>query len=143
MSRDKMTFEFFSEGRETRILKIVEYQNMGLRNLYNLALGDKNLLTGEIDDKVSSNNGDRDKVLVTVAATIYTFTNQYPETRVYITGSTDTRTRLYRMGISRFLDEITRDFVVLGEMSNKWKIFKINTTYTAFLVIRKSKFSKL
>lgn len=47
------------------------------------------------------------------------------------------------MGISRFLDEISRDFVILGELDSKWKMFKINTAYTAFLIIRKSKFNLL
>ena len=143
VSHDKMTFEFYSEGNGKRILKIVEYQPMVLKNVYNLALGDKDPHTREIDDMVSSNNGDKDKVLATVAATIYTFTDQYPETRVYMAGNTKARTRLYRMSISRFLNEICRDFVVLGELDNKWTMFKINKEYSGFLVIRKSKFLKL
>jgi hypothetical protein len=63
--------------------------------LYNLAFGDKDHSTGEIDDKVISNNGDSEKVLATVVATVYAFTDKYPETWIYATGSTKARTRLY------------------------------------------------
>lgn len=139
MSREKMTFEFVSEGKKKRILKVVQYDAIGLHNVYNLAFGDKDPLTGEIDDEVISNNGDRDKVLATVAATVYEFTSQYPDARIYVTGSTEARTRLYRMGISGLLDEIANDFVVLGELGGSWEMFKSNTEYVSFLVIRKSK----
>lgn len=44
------TFEFLSEGRKCRIIKVVEFQEMNLPNIYNLAFGDKNLETEQIDD---------------------------------------------------------------------------------------------
>ena len=69
------------------------------KDLFNIGFGDKNLETGDIDDKVVSNNGDSDKVLATVV--VYTFTDLNPETLIYATGSTKARTRLYRMGISK------------------------------------------
>ena len=55
-SSDKMmTFEFVSEGRNGLITKIVKYQPTNLKGLYNLAFGDKNPETGQINDKVVSN----------------------------------------------------------------------------------------
>ncbi len=63
-SSDKMmTFEFVSEGKNGIIHKIVKFQPTNLKGLYNLAFGDKNLETDDIDDKVISNNGDSEKVL--------------------------------------------------------------------------------
>ena len=79
-SSDKMmTFEFVSEGKNGLIHKIVKYQPTNLKGLYNLAFGDKDLKTGEIDDKVISNNGDSEKVLATVVSTVYAFTDKYPD----------------------------------------------------------------
>ena len=46
------TFEFLSEGRKGEIMKIIQFQQMNLDNLYNLGFGDKNLVTGALDDKV-------------------------------------------------------------------------------------------
>lgn len=62
-SSDKlMTFEFTSEGQKGLIEKLVRFQETNVKNVYNLAFGDKDLTTGDIDDKVISNNGDSEKV---------------------------------------------------------------------------------
>ena len=132
-----MTFEFTSEGTKGLIPKLVKYQETNLKDLYNLAFGDKNTETGEIDDKVISNNGDSEKVLVTVVATLYAFTDKYPNVWIYATGSTKARTRLYRMGITKFLGEVKKDFEIYGELENDWDKFKIGIEYEGFLVKRK------
>ena len=88
-SSDKMmTFEFISEGDKGLIHKLVRFQSTNLKDVYNLAFGDKNYLTGDIDDKVISNNGDSEKVLASVVATLYAFTDKYSEVWIYATGST-------------------------------------------------------
>ncbi len=137
-SSDKMmTFEFISEGKKGIIHKIVKFQPTNLKGLYNLAFGDKDLKTGKIDDKVISNNGDSEKVLATVVSTVYAFTDKYPSAWIYATGSTESRTRLYRIGISNFLEEIRKDFDILGELEDDWENFNPNTDYKGFLVRRK------
>ena len=71
-SSDKMmTFEFISEGPRGLIHKLVRFQPTNLKGVYNLAFGDKDHTTGEIDDTVISNNEDSEKVLATVVATVY------------------------------------------------------------------------
>ena len=42
------TFEFLSEGRKGKIVKVVQFQKMNIENLYNLPFGDKNLGTGNL-----------------------------------------------------------------------------------------------
>ena len=139
-SSDKMmTFEFISEGPKGLIHKLVRYQPTNLKDIFNLAFGDKDHTTGNIDDTVISNNADSEKVLATVAATIYAFTDKYPDVWIYATGSTKSRTRLYRMGISKFLSEVDDDFEVLGELSDNWDIFRKNVEYEGFLFRRKRK----
>jgi len=95
-------FEFISEGPKGFIRKIIQFQETNKANLYNLAFGDKNNETGEVDDLVVSNNADSEKVLATVVAALYAFFDKYPDAFVYATDSTSTRTRLYRMGITVF-----------------------------------------
>lgn len=133
-----MTFEFISEGPKGLIHKLVRYQPTNLKNVYNLAFGDKDHATGNIDDTVISNNGDSEKVLATVAATVYAFTDRYPDAWIYATGSTKSRTRLYRMGIAKFLAEIEDDIEVLGERSDDWETFRRDVEYEGFLVRRKN-----
>jgi len=142
-SSDKMmTFEFISEGPRGLIHKLVRYQPTNLKDIYNLAFGDKDPITGEIDDTVISNNEDSEKVLVTVVATVYAFTEKYPDTWIYATGSTKSRTRLYRMGITRFISEVYEDFEVLGERNGNWETFQKDFEYESFLVRRKSKYNQ-
>ena len=45
-SRSLTTFEFLSEGRKGKITKVIQFQKMNFPNLYNLAFGDKNPITG-------------------------------------------------------------------------------------------------
>ncbi len=92
-----MVFEFTSEGTKGEIHKIVQFTETNLKDFYNLGFGDKDHETGEIDDKVITNNGDRQKVLVTVASTVYAFTDKHPNAWIYATGSNLARTRLYRI----------------------------------------------
>ena len=129
-------FEFTSEGPKGQIPKLIKFSETALEGFYNLAFGDKNLETGDIDDKIVSNNGDSEQVLATVVSAVFAFTDLNKEAWVYATGSTKSRTRLYRMGISKYIDEVKQDFSVFGMLNNEWYEFEREIDYTAFLVKR-------
>ena len=138
-SDNMMTFEFISEGPKGIIYKLVKFQPTNLKDVYNLAFGDKDLSTGNIDDLVISNNGDSEKVLASVVSTIYAFTDKFPDAWIYATGSTKSRTRLYRMGITKFISEVEENFEVLGEQNDEWETFMKDVEYESFLIRRKKK----
>lgn len=73
------TFEFLSEGPKGKIEKIIQFSLVLEDNLYNLAFGDKNQVTGQIDDKVVTDNGDSEKVLATVVAAVDAFCDRFPD----------------------------------------------------------------
>jgi hypothetical protein len=106
-----------SEGPNGRVNKLVKYTESSVTGIYNLGFGDKIGNTDDFDDQVITNNQDSLRVLATVAATVYTFTDKYPDAIVFATGSNSARTRLYRMGISNNLEEIEEDFEVLGRLN--------------------------
>jgi hypothetical protein len=137
-SESYTVFEFVSEGAKGEIKKIIKFTEMGEDNVYNLGFGDKSDDTKDFDDKVVSNNKDTTRVLATVSASVFIFTENYPESWIFATGSTSARTRLYRIGISNFLDEIEEDFIVFGLLNEEWLIFEKNVDYKAFLITRKS-----
>ena len=137
-SEGSTTFEFVSEGPKGSVTKIVRYNEINLKGFYNLGFGDEDAITGYVSDTSVTNNNDSQKVLATVAATLYVFTNEYPDATVIATGSTEARTRLYRMGIANNLEAIERDFIVLGLSAEGWEPFQRGVTYGAFLVRRKS-----
>jgi hypothetical protein len=130
-------FEFVSKGTHGSIVKVIKYSKIFEdEEIYNLGFGDKNLTSGELDDKVISNNGDTDKVLATVASTMHEFFNENPNAIVYSKGSSTSRTRLYQINISKYLDEIVTEFEVFGELEDKIERFKKGINYLGFYVIR-------
>jgi hypothetical protein len=145
MSKDKysletdqnnLIFEFFSEGPKGRILKIVEYQPLGGR-FYNLAFGDSVENTKDFDDFVRTNNEDTEKVLATVASTLYIFFQHHEGTIVIAEGSTKARTRLYRRYLTIFLELIETEFTLLGELDGKTERFRKGVDYKFFLISKK------
>lgn len=132
-----MVFEFISEGPKGQIPKLIKFSETTLKGFYNLAFGDKNNETGDIDDAVVSNNGDSEQVLATVVSAVYAFTAVENDVWVYATGSTKSRTRLYRMGITKYIDEVKQDFLVFGLRNGEWENFEAAVEYTAFVVRRK------
>lgn len=131
-------FEFVSVGRRGKVHKVVQFQQTQLPDLYNLAFGDKNPDSGEFDDRTVTDNGDSDKVLATVVAAIYLFSETYPGKWIYATGSTPARTRLYRMGINKYFDTVEIDFNIMGENQNEWELYEKGKDYQAFAVLRKN-----
>ena len=134
---DLFLFEFISEGPKGKIHKLIEFLPTNQNGLVNLAFGDKDPQTGEIDDTVISNNGDSEKILATVVSSVYAFSNRYPDKWIYAAGSTRSRTRLYRIGITKHLALINKDFDIYGLMDDDWEYFRKNANYDGFLVIRK------
>ena len=136
---DFMYFEFISEGIQGNIEKVVLYEKLPnqILPIYNLGFGDKDSQTGELSDTVKTNNGDRDKILVTVASTIYEFTTHYPNVWILMQGSTPVRTRLYQIAINLYYDEIIADFTILGFKNDDWIPFEKNINYEGFLLNRK------
>ena len=130
-------FEFISAGSKGFVHKLVHFQKTNEPGLYNLAFGDKNLETGELDDLAKTNNGDSEKVLATVVAALYAFFSKYPEAQVYATGSTISRTRLYRRGITKHYNEMVIDFQLFGQVGNEFHVFETGKDYTGFLAQRK------
>ncbi len=130
-------YEFVSEGPGAAIRKLIEFQATHDAGLFNLAFGDKDPRTGEMDDLSVSDNGDTEKVLGTVVAAVYTFCEQYPDAYVYASGSTKARTRLYRMGITKYLEQMQQDFYLYGQIGEDFIDFEPGVEYDGFLAQRK------
>jgi hypothetical protein len=65
------------------------------------------------------------------------FTEVNKDYWVYATGSSRSRTRLYRMGITKYIDIVKGDFHVFGQFDGEWQEFNKDTNYSAFVVKRK------
>lgn len=132
-----LSYEFISEGPKGLIQKRIQFTLVNRNQVFNLAFGDKDPVTGEIDDLVVSNNNDSEKVLATVIGAVYAFYDRYPDAWIYASGSTRARTRLYKMGITKYFDEIKGDLDIYGQIGEEWESFKKGRDYAAFLAQRK------
>ena len=102
--------------------------------LYNLAFGDG---TETMDDLAVSANNDTDKVLATVIAAADLFLAEHPGALVYATGSTPAHRRLYRMGLTRFLDVLRAEVLLFGVLDGEPELFEPGRPYEAFIAQRK------
>lgn len=84
-----------------------------------------------------TNNHDVQKVLVTIAKIVADFTGSHGNASIVAIGNSDSRNRLYRMGISKNLDAITAHFEVFGMKDGFREPFEKQKEYESFLVSRK------
>ena len=133
---DLSVFDFFSTGKRGKILMRVAFMRTERARVYNLAFGDIDE-DGEIDDFRISDNGDRNKVLATVAKAVDEYTKKYPRRWVVFKGSTNERTRLYRIAIGLNLEQLELKFDIYGQIGEMFLPFRKNMPVSAFLIKRK------
>jgi len=129
---------FVSKGKKGGIYKGVLFQALPEPNRYNLAMGDINLQTTEMEFDELSENGDVRKIFATVASVVMEYTAIYPEREIFVSGNTDDKKRSYSFMTSWYLDEIQADFEVWGAFNGQpFEPFKKDKVYFSILVKRK------
>jgi hypothetical protein len=130
-SEDHTKFDFLSQGPNGTIKKIVHYQKI-VSGVFNLAFGDWDDESQTLLDLTRSNNADRDKVLATVAFTIFEFMDHHPYAIVIAQGATPSRTRLYQIGIKANWKQISLLLTIKGLSGGAWLDFELDKNYDAF-----------
>lgn len=148
VSSDSTIFEFISSGKQGNINKVIKYTLMQNPEIVNLGFGDKiniNVSKGtfDIDDISTTNNGDLNIILATVANATYIYTEIYPDKFIFFSGSCKIRTRLYRIVISTNYNELIKTFFIFGILQNSstgkyYNVsFRNDTNFIGFLIKRK------
>ena len=138
VSPDAKTYTFVSSGPKGDFNVGVEFTFIQSPNFFNLGFGVLNEW-GETDDLIILDNGDRNKILATVAGFFKMFFESYPDALVLFSGNTLARTRLYRRAISLNYEELQKDFNIFGVISydsGEYEIFNASKEYEAFLVLK-------
>lgn len=136
--RGKKRFEFNSIGARGKIKKVIIFQKMG-PNFFNLAFGDWDKKISKIDSSARSNNGDRDKILATVASVVHEFLKSHVNATILLQGATAAKTRLYQMGINKHFPEISRYCIVEGLAGDTFEQFQPGKSFEMFKVKRVEK----
>ena len=137
VSDDFSRFDFVSMGKKGPIRKRVSFTKTEMDKVYNLAFGDLGE-DGEFDDLSVSDNGDRNKVLATIVNIVISYTTRNPDRWILFQGSTESRTRLYRMAIGLNLEELSIKFDIYGLMNDQLVPFTKGLSVSLFLVVMKN-----
>lgn len=134
-SSDVLTFEFESYGSNGISKKKIVYSSLeDAPNLYSLSLFEV-LEGGKLDIYIESRNKDMTKILATVIRTVFDFFELYPNSKIIFTGSTEERTRLYRIVIGKLIRETSLKFVVLWLSDDRGlEPFQANENYSGYIV---------
>jgi hypothetical protein len=140
-TKNLMTFKFFSNGSKGGIWKVVQFSPVRRRAYCNLAFGDLQA-DGTVDGRQLTDNGDRNKVIATVAYVLSLFLDHHARTRVIFQGSTPVHTRWYRMFIHQLLPGLPHEYSVEGLQRGKdgamfLQPFTAGMDYEAFVVKKK------
>ena len=149
---DRLKYRFISIGKKA-IEKVVAYEKfptfkvieLGFPpyiEVYNLAFGDLIPDTDDFSDQITSDNGDMNKILSTVANTVLDFWEYNSDAFIWFEGSQPEnqegiRTYLYQKKLERFFAEINEVANVLGRAGTQLELFEKGKKYNAFLIIRK------
>ena len=136
VSESKLVFEFESVSNYAKVRKVIVYSRMNIPGFYNLALLDETT-DGTTSDVTVTDNKDMKFVLATVYQTMLVFLNEYADSRIFFTGNTPARTRLYRIAINRELVKVSDSLLIQGFVGSIFEPFAPNRDYTAFLISRK------
>jgi len=129
---------FVSTGKQGDIYKAVFFQPLPEPNRFNLALGDINLRTGEMEFKELSANGDARKVFATIGDIIKEYTMVHPDREIFVSGNTDDKKRSYSFMTGWYLDDIKENFEVWGAFKGQpFEPFEQDKVYYSILLKRK------
>jgi hypothetical protein len=133
-SADTLCFDFESVSVNKIIQKQVRFTAFpNVPTLFNMALVDINS-DGTGSDLTVSNNQDMRKVLATVGQCLTIFFKIRPTAVVVFSGSTEARTRLYRVAIAQNLSLMDDVWEVLGFQNDSFEPFAPNQPYKSYAI---------
>jgi hypothetical protein len=119
------------------IIKAVQFILIdSIEEIYSLGLGDRDPITNQIDDEVVTDNKDTRKVLGTIGEIGRQFLDSKPNAKIVFEGNSESKNRLYRMGINSVLGELNTKYSIFGfrEQNLTWERFNKKSDYIAFTI---------
>jgi hypothetical protein len=127
-------YYFISDGEKGKLPMVVMFEEYEA-NLYNLAFGVWE--GGGMNDKTLTGNKDVYKVISTVAATVFKFTQSNPNAMIEILGVDEKRQRLYNLIFQRYFHDIEPYFHVSGFFMGFQMPYQPNYYFDKFVIQRK------
>lgn len=119
-------------------IKVIQFIPLDYQNdTYNLSIGDLNMEAQKIDFDSKSGNHDIEKIFFTIGKAIEIFLKLYPNAKIVVFGSTESRNRIYRMAINKHFEKIKKKYHISGLRRKHWEYFKKDGSYVGFLIMQK------
>jgi hypothetical protein len=129
-----LEFNFLSTGPNGIIKKYILFKPMErVSDVFSMGFGDI-MDNGSVNDQVVTNNQDLSLVVGALLASIGLFFERYPTKSVFIAGTTPSRTRLYRIIISKNFPVVQSRFRIFGLIDGIWEEFASNRSYDGYLI---------
>lgn len=113
---------FVSTGKRN-IIKCIQLDSLFENNCnYNLCLYDYDEYNRELTDSTISNNGDLEKVFVTIAHCLNHFFKMKSKAKISFKGNSDSRNRLYRIQINKYRKFWEQDYIIRATTKNQNEI---------------------
>lgn len=126
---------FESIGPHGVIRMCGRFELSAVKNIYQFEFGIHNPVTDDVDTRFRANNADKDKIISTIFNIILMFLSCNKDAIVRFSGSTESRTKLFRMWILNNWDLMNNNFIMYGNNEqNRWERYQKNKDYSAILL---------
>ena len=129
---DKTFYLFQSEGQQGTVLKGVLFSPMDNQDAWNLAFGD--MINGDLNDSVISNNYDFIKLFGTIAKIAFEFSNHFPDRIIHIIPVDEKRKKLYNHIFRRNYEDINLVFYIKGILNDAEEDYSPENFYDNFKI---------
>jgi len=129
-------FSFQSIGKKGIVEKAILF-SPEQEDMFNLALVDVNLKTGEENDKSKTGNGDLPRIMATSMKVILLFLDKHPDKMISFKGNSEERKKLYQIYVNKFYPFIRHELTILGERNQHWQEFEENAQFERFIIAKK------
>jgi hypothetical protein len=136
LNEGKTHYHFQSIGKRGVFEKAIMFSPLN-STVYNLALLDFDPKIGDYLDDTVTDNGDMPEVLATVLKVVNDFLSKHPHKKIFVSGNSNARTRLYQIAIGKVLSDLQDSFVIKGRRNKQWFDFEPNGSFDSFLIARK------
>lgn len=131
-TEDYLSFTFESVSEQRVVRKKAEFTVMS-ENVYNFGFGDVTD-EGEIDDLAVTDNKDTYMVFATLIQILLDFFKTHNNKFVYFTGSTQSRTRMYQIVLSKEKANWKDILIVYGMSDGEAVPFETDCKFDAFMI---------
>lgn len=126
-------FHFTSMGVQGQVERMISFHELRIASQCYYQL-ETRTLQGQDGACALTANGDKKRILLTMACIILHYLQQYPHRCIFLMGHTEARTRLYQQSLLPLLQSTANAPLFFGFTGHRWESFQTKQYYHAFII---------